>query len=624
MRFCFLFLILFASLRITAQQLDSLIKWSDQLMRSHTDSAIQLARQAEMLAREQRDTLRQVKAIRLIAFSHDVQGDLEKSKHLLYRVLSEFPRMGKGQEAAIFNSLGIVFMKEGSNDSAAIALFKSLEMRSELGDSVEIASTYGNIGLLYSNSGDFEKSREYNERALEIKKRIRSPDRSIAATYINLGLAVGNLNQNVLEQEYYEKALQLLIPLRDHMSISMIYNNIGWNYHHIYRNFDSANYYYRQALKARTDLGDILGQAQSLSNLAEMSVDFGRFSAARALLNESHQLAMESGSWREIYRVLQVNATLLEKIGDYQEALSKYRLAIAYEDSINNQATKEMLADIEAKYLTEQKERKIAEQNAEIQTQKASLATQKSQILALIGSLIIISLSAGIFYTRYRARQETRLQQAIIQEKERGIEAVFSATEEEQRWISRELHDGIGPRLNGVRLGMEALATGSEEELRHKLSRLTENLQRSANEIRSISHRMMPKELTDSGLACALEELIVRTFEFSKIQSTFSHHGVMTERFPELIEISLYRIAQELLNNVIRHAEANRVALQFYQVKRRLILTVEDNGTGFKEEAVSGHGVLNIRTRLAMISGRVNYESAGDSGTLVTVSVPLP
>jgi len=106
------------------------------------------------------------------------------------------------------------------------------------------------------------------------------------------------------------------------------------------------------------------------------------------------------------------------------------------------------------------------------------------------------------------------------------------------------------------------------------------------------------------------------------MHGSFDHHKA-NQRFNDAIEISLYRIAQELLNNVIKHANASTVAIQLVKSKTYLTLLVEDNGKGLPSEIRKGHGMSNVEVRLASIEGEVNYETAAEGGTRVMVRVEI-
>ncbi|MEM6298048.1 MAG: sensor histidine kinase, partial [Bacteroidota bacterium] len=236
-----------------------------------------------------------------------------------------------------------------------------------------------------------------------------------------------------------------------------------------------------------------------------------------------------------------------------------------------------------------------------------------------IGFLIVLGLA---IYEYNRARQRQRLQTAILEEKERGFRSIILATEEERKRISKDLHDGIGQQLTALRLALIHISQKFTGEEKIEVEKITTSFSKAAEEVRAISHQMMPKALLERGLVEAVEDLLQETFAFSQIQYEFEHSN-MERRFDEKVEISIYRITQELVNNVVKHSGATQVSVQLIHVGQRLMLLVEDNGKGIPTENTSGHGLLNIKSRLDMVNGNVNLESGVIEGTTATITIPV-
>ena len=134
---------------------------------------------------------------------------------------------------------------------------------------------------------------------------------------------------------------------------------------------------------------------------------------------------------------------------------------------------------------------------------------------------------------------------------------------------------------------------------------------------------MMPKVLEEFGLIPALEEMLEKSLTLTPLKYSFEHHN-FNERLSRKVELSLFRITQELLNNVIKHSGANFVSVQLFKNGNQLILIVEDNGKGFLiTNRKDGHGLLNINSRLNTIQGKVNYEASKNAGTTATVRIDL-
>jgi len=219
---------------------------------------------------------------------------------------------------------------------------------------------------------------------------------------------------------------------------------------------------------------------------------------------------------------------------------------------------------------------------------------------------------------------ESEKNQAVIQEQERGIKAMIQAQENERGRIARDLHDGVVQQIGSVILKARNFIEKTKKENQEEAKTFLEELETSNQDLRNISHQMMPRALKDLGIIPALEDMIDNSLTYRNIKYQFEHFNI-NERLPEKIEISIYRITQELINNIIKHSNANNVNVQLFKSDASIILIVEDDGIGMKaSKSGKGIGLLNISSRVDMIDGTVNFEPSPNSGTLVTVKIPLP
>ncbi len=232
--------------------------------------------------------------------------------------------------------------------------------------------------------------------------------------------------------------------------------------------------------------------------------------------------------------------------------------------------------------------------------------------------LLIVGLVSFIGFTR--TRKQHKIDQIRIEEQQKGLTAVIQAQENERKRIAKDLHDGIVQQLGGLKLGLQKAFMDSETEESNKLVKVLDD---STKELRDLSHKMMPRALSELGLIPALEDMLENSLGHSDIKYQFEHFGI-NSRFNENIEIALYRIAQELINNVIKHSNANKVNIQLFKTSSDILLIVEDNGKGIDVlQHKKGIGLMNISSRLDTINGRVNFEPSPESGTLVTIKIPI-
>lgn len=219
--------------------------------------------------------------------------------------------------------------------------------------------------------------------------------------------------------------------------------------------------------------------------------------------------------------------------------------------------------------------------------------------------------------------ENSNYQNAIIIEKERGLKALIDAQESERSKIARELHDGVVQQIGSVILKSRNLLTKLNLLETNESKEMLESLENSNKDLRTISHQMMPRALKELGIISALKDLLEGSLGYTNINYSFEHFNI-SERLSKKNEITIYRVSQELINNIIKHSKATEVSFQLFNSNNTIILIVEDNGVGFSSENhKKGIGLLNISSRLDLVNGEVNFEPSPKSGTLVTIKIPL-
>ncbi|MEE9407582.1 MAG: ATP-binding protein [Polaribacter sp.] len=220
-------------------------------------------------------------------------------------------------------------------------------------------------------------------------------------------------------------------------------------------------------------------------------------------------------------------------------------------------------------------------------------------------------------------KYEQEKNQAIIKQKKQGLKALIEAQESERGKIARELHDGVVQQIGSVILKSRSLFAKKNLLEEKESQELLDNLENSNKDLRNISHQMMPRALKELGIIAALDDLLDGSLTYSKIKYSLEHFNI-DKRLPKRIEITIYRITQELINNIIKHSKAKEVSVQLFKSNNAVVLIVEDNGVGFSsKKSEKGIGLLNISSRLDMVNGDVNFEPSPKSGTLVTIKIPL-
>lgn len=238
-------------------------------------------------------------------------------------------------------------------------------------------------------------------------------------------------------------------------------------------------------------------------------------------------------------------------------------------------------------------------------------------VLQLIFTQAGVSLShAGMYENLQLLNMELRQQQ------QRRVEAMMEAQEKERKRIAEELHDHLGQMLSLVKLNfsqLEDYITGKFELMENTNQLLDESCQ----EIRRIAYNLMPPDIQQKSLVEVLEMLLRRQAIASTLDIRFTHASV-PEDLSELLMINVYRIVQELVHNVIKHAQAGQLTLDLEGTAEGLVLTVEDDGKGFEIEIITaGLGLRNIHSRVHLLKGKIEVQSAPNEGTSYYIFIPI-
>ncbi|WP_031526341.1 ATP-binding protein [Dyadobacter crusticola] len=230
-------------------------------------------------------------------------------------------------------------------------------------------------------------------------------------------------------------------------------------------------------------------------------------------------------------------------------------------------------------------------------------------------------------------RVEEEKHQMQLSENRVRAASLIEGQEEERKRFALELHDGIGQMLTGLKLHAEKLKSVQFHDEKHKrqFEKLVALVQDIIQTTRQVSFNLMPSVLNDFGLAAALKLLCDQTTEIAGVRVDFEGDTSSRIAMSGIMETSLYRIAQEALNNAIKHAKAGRIKIKLEQSSNRIILEIADDGKGFEMDqlkadcgfSTSGNGMENIRTRSQLLNAKMNISSKIDGGTRLVLEVKL-
>ena len=244
-------------------------------------------------------------------------------------------------------------------------------------------------------------------------------------------------------------------------------------------------------------------------------------------------------------------------------------------------------------------------------------STEKDDLFSVLIEHASIALSNALYNENlYRLNQELKVQE------QKKMEAVIESQEKERKRIAEELHDSVGQMLALVKLNLSGIESTDElpnPEKNHLIQKTSQLLDESIDEIRTISHNLMPPDLKSKSLTEIAENLLKR----NGLAYQFQTYG-LADNLSEAIKFTLYRIIQEIIHNIIKHASAKQIDMSITRTDDGINLMVEDDGIGFNTSLVnSGLGLKNIHSRVKLLNGYFDVDSSLNRGTIYNVTIPL-
>lgn len=542
-------------------------------------------------------------------------------------------------------------------DSAILAGEKGLELARKNGDSLRVAEVKRITGVAHYFSGKYEVAARLYQEAISILEAAGNKDQ-LAITCNEMAKLYRKTRDLDRSLAYYNKAETIFRQLRDKSGLSMIMNESGVVFEYR-KDYAEALRRYGQSLQWAMENGDSLGVSYALSNQAGVYVIQERYTPAvdnllRALrirqeLKDSFAMALtysdlgvafskkgdavNAGLYLEAsnqlaaslrYPELMANnfqelSDLATRQGDYRRAYEWYVKRTTLRDSLFNLEKTKEIQRLSTQYETARKEQQIAQQQNRIRLQNYLI----TGIAALVALAALLGYS---YYRRYRLKKESQLQATLLAEQEKATKAILEAEENERQRIARDLHDGVGQLMSAAKMNLSAFETElpfTDADQRRSFERVIQLVDESCREVRTVSHIMMPNALLRNNLGEAIREFIHKLGLQTPVVDLYTEG--LENRLESNMETVLYRVVQECVHNVIKHAGATRLDISLIRDADGLSGTVEDNGKGFETGPGPGDGIglRNIRSRIQYLKGTVEITSAPGQGTLVAFHVPV-
>lgn len=585
-----------------------------------------------------------------------------------YAVAKNFAKTNKNElgEARYGQHAIPVLNKQGKFREALLLAEESAELYKKLKMAKDLGTTYLTIGSQWQYLSDFKTASEYY---LKAKKIIDSLQDKITQRTVNsnLGSVFTEMRQYEKAKEYSLQALQLAKENKNlATALSPLYNlAVNAKYH---QKFDEGIAYINQFEKIAKDVGspydvidgylakgNFLGQTNLQEGvkylkrtiresqkinfpedemyaylyLAEIYLIHNKYKEAIESIKTGIPLAEKLETKYELADFHKKASESYEKLGEFEKALSHNRQYEKLNAEIQLDENKKQLIAFEAKYQFKQKEAEIRTLNAEKQTQTLKIRQKSFLNFALGAALLVAGIIVFLLYKNYKNKQKIQAQRIAELETEKQLsatQALLQGQEDERSRMAKELHDGLGGLLSGVKLNLNNMDKKLiiTEEDGASFEKSISLLDESISELRRVAHNLMPESILKFGLDGAIREFL-QTISSPQLHITYQSYHI-ENGMSKMLDISTYRIVQELVHNVLKHAQASEILVQVRKDEQLLVIDVEDNGKGFDadtERKENGMGLAGIQSRVTYWKGTWQISSSETSGTSVHIEIPV-
>jgi len=525
---------------------------------------------------------------------------------------------------------GNLYYNIGDNENALKDYFKAEKIFSQVHHKL-LATVYSNISNCFMALNDSKKAITYAQLAVNTAKKL-DDKRLLATDMMNLATAYMNSENYKVADSLMHAVWPIVSTLQNSKSFHVYYYNMGDLEASYQKDTLKALTYYHKSYEYAVKNEDVWQQGKSLDFIVYYQLALKQ-KEAKANIDKLYQLAKENDQKDTEASALDYYSQWYSRLGDYKKAYEYQKRYHAVSDSLQSDNIKEKASMLDVRFRVANKEQEIGQLKAAQKIQQLTIRQKNTINYILIGSTIAFLIISLLLYRNYKNRQ--KLQQAKIDELETekqltATEAVLKGEEQERTRLAKDLHDGLGGMLSGIKFSLGNIKENliMTPDNAHAFERSIDMLDSSIQEMRRVAHNMMPEILVKYGLDTALKEFCAEMDRGAVLHVNYQSVGMHQADIPQTTSVTIYRIIQELLNNTIKHANAKNVLVQLHQSRQEklLAITVEDDGNGFDMNLLKhagGMGWSNIQNRVEFLKGKIDLQSAPGKGTSVMIEINI-
>ena len=538
------------------------------------------------------------------------------------RLLCRADASGEEELAEICNGLAQIAHIRGDYEQAMTYLLQAAAVAEKIPLPSLLGKVYCNMATVLLQVGKEDESMYYLDKGEQIARQEKDYE-ILGSILISKGIIYSNRKRTDSAERMYRTAMQIGtehgIGGVTHISMT----NLG----HVYLERDSPQAALPLLLGTKALQGNItrFNRNVALRLLGDAYFRLHDYDKAEQCLQDALKTARQLHIGNDLLMIHQTLAQVAAARGRYQEAYRYQTIYTKLKDSFENSESRKNMNLLEVKYRTAEKDKSIIANRLLITRQQARIMKNKVWLWNITGGFLVLVFIFILFY-RYKQKLQAERFSTLEKEKEiRAMQSMIYGEEKERSRLARELHDGIGGMLASLKMNFSSLEKKHRELMyAPDYQETMQILDDTMNEVRRTAHNLMPELILRYGLVEALRIFCSRLQKGQHIAIDFQCLGTVSLGNGN-VALTLYRMIQELLHNIVKHASATRALLQISQHDGMLHIILEDNGIGIRpgDGDSNGIGLANMQSRIAALDGRMSIDSIPGTGTSIYIELDV-
>ncbi len=545
--------------------------------------------------------------------------DKKKALYAINQSIRCFQKGSKNKKALVLSILnkGNIYFLKGDLKIAMQTYTYGMQLAQKNGLEYEAALLNKNIGYVFFTQEKIDIALKEYRKSLNVFLKLNKKQ-DVAETYLNIGNCYYEKYDTKNTLSNYDKAESYMG--KDTVNLAKLYNNIGAVYLEDEKDTLKGLHYLEHALDLKIKINDLNSIFFEYENIATLYLDIKKYDQAEDYLKKAIVLAKKAESKEELKEIYEIYSLIYAGRKDYKKAYDYHKLFMKAKDTLLNIENLKAVEEIKTKYETAKKEKLLLQKEIQIKN-------SRNQLIMVSSVALFIGLLGFLVYRQQKLKNKQQAQEFQLKSAIAKIESQ-NRLQDQRLQISRDLHDNIGSQLTFIISSIDNIKYAFETQntkLNDKLSSISNFAKATIIELRDTIWAMNNSEITLEDLQSRIHNFVEKAkeakadiaFEFT-IEKNLQQHT-----FSSIEGMNIYRTIQEAINNSIKYAEATAITIDIAVQNEQLLITIQDNGSGFDlAEIIQGNGLKNMKKRMEDSNGKMELTSTPGSGTKIDLWLP--